>query len=123
MPDRIFIENLRLSCRVGLSPAERGRPQDVLVDLNVFLDLERAGKTDSVEHSVNYRELRERVSAFVSGEEFGLLESLAEGIAEISLQSPRVERVTVRVRKGKYSGEPSIGVEISREGKSWSKRS
>jgi FolB domain-containing protein len=123
MPDRIFIENLRLSCSVGLSPAERGRPQDVLVDLSVFLDLESAGKADDVERSINYRELRERVSAFVSGKEFGLLESLAEGIAELSLRSPRVERVTVRVRKGKYSEEPSIGVEISRDRRSWSKRS
>lgn len=121
MPDRIFIENLRLSCSVGISPAERGRPQDVLVDLSVFVDLERAGKTDDVEYSINYRELKERISAFVSGREFGLLEALAEGLAELALQSPRAQRVTVRVRKGKYSEEPSIGVEVSRDAKSWSK--
>lgn len=123
MPDRIFIENLRLTCRVGLSPAERGRPQDVLVDLNVFVDLKGAGESDEISQSVNYRELKERVSAFVSGKEFGLLEGLAEGIAQLALQSPRVLRVTVRVRKGKYSAEPSIGVEISRDAESWSKRS
>ncbi len=115
MSDRIFIENLRVSCRVGLTSAERNRPQDVLVDLSIFVDLEQAGKTDDVEQSVNYRELKERVYTFVSGNEFGLLESLAEGIAGLALQSTRVQRVTVRVRKGKYSAEPSIGVEISRD--------
>ena len=33
-----------------------------------------------------------------------------------------VERVSVRVRKAKYSQEPSIGVEIARDRESWSSR-
>ncbi len=123
MTDRIFIENLRLRCRIGITPSERRHQQDVLVDLNVFVNLSRAGKSDDVKDSVNYREVRERVSEFISGNEFGLLETLAEGVADLLLEYPPVERVLVRVRKGKYSAEPSIGVEISRDSRSWSKPS
>lgn len=121
MADKIFIENLRLKCRVGISPSERRRRQEVLVDLNIFVNLRRAARSDDVRDSVNYREVRERVSEFVSGNDFGLLETLAEGVADLVLGYPPVERVVVRVRKGKYSVEPSIGVEISRDGASWSK--
>jgi FolB domain-containing protein len=121
MPDRIFIENLRLRCRIGISPTERRRLQDVLIDLSIFVDLEPATRSDDVEDSLNYREVRERVSELVSGEEFGLLESLAGAVADLVLKYPPVERVEVRVRKGKYSTEPSIGVEISRGSRSWPK--
>lgn len=123
MTDRIFIENLRLRCHIGISPAERNRQQDVLIDINVFVDLALAGRSDDVKDSVNYRELRERTSELVSGKEFGLLENLAEVIADMVLSSHPVKSVVVRVRKGKYSTEPSIGVEISRDRGSWPKQS
>lgn len=123
MPDRIFIENLRLNCRIGIGEEERRTPQEVVIDISVFTNLERAGRSDDVADSVNYRELKDRVSELVAGKEFLLLEGLAERVAELALEYPPVRSVSVKVRKGKYSGEPSIGVEISRDSTSWSKQS
>jgi len=112
--DTVFIENLRLDCRVGLSEEERRQPQKVLVDVTLALDLSRAAATKKVGDTVDYREAKRLVSEFVSGGVFVLLESLAEGIAALALDSFEVERVVVRVRKEKYSEEPSIGVQIER---------
>jgi FolB domain-containing protein len=112
--DRVFLENVRLKCKVGASEKERRMAQEVLVDLNLFFDLKRPGTTDSLEDTVDYSEMMRKVSEFVSRREFGLLESLAEGIAALALETRGVERVTVRVRKAKYSDQPSVGVEIER---------
>jgi dihydroneopterin aldolase len=122
LTDRIFVDNLRVPCRVGLTPAERGEPQEIVVDVSIFLSLARAARGDEVKDSVNYRDVKERISAFATGRKFSLLETVAEGIAGALLDSFPVERVSVKVRKAKYSKEPSIGVEIVRERESWSSR-
>jgi len=112
--DTVFIENLRLDCRVGVTDEERRKPQKVLVDVTLALDLSRAAATKDVEDTVDYREAKRLISQFVSSGEFVLLESLAEGVAALALDSFEVERAVVRVRKEKYSAEPSIGVQVER---------
>lgn len=113
--DRIFLNNIRMKCRVGTTAEERSEPQDVLVDVQLSLSLRLAGETDSLGETVDYRDVLERARAFASSREFILLEGLAEGLAAAVLGVPRARRAVVRVRKAKYSGEPDIGVEIERE--------
>jgi 7,8-dihydroneopterin aldolase/epimerase/oxygenase len=122
MTDRIFIDNIRLSCRVGIGEPERRNAQDVLVDVSLFLDLSQAAESDDVKRTVNYKDALQCVSSFVTGKEFGLLESVAEGVAATVLDAFPAERVVVRVRKAKYSSEPSIGIEVTRDRKIWSSR-
>ena len=114
MNDRIFLDNLRLKCRIGITDEERREPQEVMADISLFVNLKRAGTSDSLDDTVNYREAMTNVLQSVSNREFNLLESLAEGIAALALETSRVERVVVKVRKAKYSREPSIGIEIER---------
>lgn len=114
--DRVFIENLRLDCKVGVSGEERRLPQKVILDASLFLDLSRPAASGDVGETVDYREAKREISECVSRGEFGLLESLAEGVASLLLtRFERAERVVVKVRKEKYSVEPSIGVEIARD--------
>lgn len=112
--DTVFIESLRLDCRVGVTDEERRLPQKVLVDVILTLDLSRAAASKQIEDTVDYREAKRQFSQFVSSGEFVLLESLAEGVAALALDRFEVERVVVRVRKAKYEAEPSIGIEIER---------
>ena len=114
MADRIFLDDLRLKCRVGITDEERSVPQEILLDISLAVDLKPAGIGDGLGDTVDYNEMMQRVSQFASEREFKLLESLAEGIAALALRIARVEKVTVKVRKAKYSVEPSIGVEIER---------
>ncbi|MGH9920977.1 MAG: dihydroneopterin aldolase, partial [Nitrososphaerales archaeon] len=113
--DNVFIENLRLDCWVGVTEEERRQPQKVFLDVTLTLDLGRAAATKDVKDTVDYREAKRLFSQFVSTGEFVLLESLAEGVAALALDSFEVERVVVRVRKEKYSAEPSIGIQIERD--------
>jgi 7,8-dihydroneopterin aldolase/epimerase/oxygenase len=113
--DRIFIDGLRLDCRVGVTEEERRLSQKVLVDVSLFLDLRRPAASGRIQDTADYREAKSLFSRFASEGEFRLLESLAEGIASIALERLGAERVSVRVRKEKYSADPSIGVEIERD--------
>jgi 7,8-dihydroneopterin aldolase/epimerase/oxygenase len=114
MPDRIFLENLRLKSQVGISAQERGRPQEVLVDVELLVGLAVAGTSDNPNDAVNYKEVLKTVSEFVTTGRFTLLEALAEGVAATVHKKFPVDKVRVRVRKAKYSAEPSIGVEVTR---------
>ena len=114
MNDRIFIDNLRCKSRVGVTDEERREPQEVLVDISLRVSLKRAGTSDNLGNTLDYREMMKRVLGFVSGNEFKLLERLAEGIASLALERPCVEGAVVKVRKAKYSNKPSIGIEIER---------
>lgn len=114
MKDRIFLEGVRLACRVGVPDEERREAQEILVDLSLFLDLRRAGTTDDLDQTVDYATVLQRMSELVAGREFRLLEGVAEAIASMALDAPGVERVVVRVRKARYSEKPILGVEIER---------
>jgi len=112
--DRIFIENLRVKCRVGTGDAERREPQDVIIDLSIYRSLDRAATTGDMGETINYRKVWEGVADYASTGEFKLVESLASGVASMVMDRFNADRVSVKARKGKYSAEPSIGVEIER---------
>src|SRR5690606_17304396 len=97
--DRIELRGLRASGLCGVLPEERSRPQPLEVDLDVEADLAAAGLADDLELTVDYGAVVAEVERVVTGEQFALLERLAERLAEVVLDLPRVEAVTVAVRK------------------------
>jgi dihydroneopterin aldolase len=104
--DRIVLEGMTFSGRHGVRPAERARPQDFKVDVEVETDLVRPGHTDRVEDSVDYRLLRAIAKEVIEGESVSLIEALADRIAARVLELPKVEAVSVRVAKRPASMTP-----------------
>ena len=102
--------------RHGVGEAERSRPQEFRVDIEVEADLAAAGANDRLEETVDYRELRAIARDVVTGESAHLIEALAHRIAERALRLPRVQGITVRVAKRPASMEPldAAAVEIRR---------
>ena len=114
--DRLLIKNLLVRGIVGINEWERRLPQDILINLEVFVDTSPAGQSDDVEDSLNYRSLTKAIVAFVEASSFHLVEALAEGIASLSLRDFGAERVRVRVEKpGALRFAESVGVEIVRD--------
>lgn len=70
------------------------------VDVVINLDLEKAAKTDSLEHTVDYEKVYRLVEDIVTRNRFYLIEKLAFLIAqEVRKTYPDVESVEVAVRK------------------------
>lgn len=99
MPDCIELRGLRLVGLVGVLPEEHQRPQPLEVDLDVVLDLARAGVSDDLVDTVDYGAVCALVDEVVGAGHVALLEHLAELIAGRVLADTRVDAVTVAVRK------------------------
>jgi len=116
MMDAIHIEGLLVRAVIGVSEEERRTKQDILIGIVLEGDFREAGRTDDIERAVDYRAVKQKVLRFAEVSRFRLIESLAEGIAEICLQDPRVVRCRVRVEKpGALRFARTVAVEIARE--------
>lgn len=115
MSDRIFIRDLLVRGIVGVNPEERHSPQDILLNLELWMDTRAAAGTDDIAYAVNYRSVCKRVIEHVEGGSPMLVERLASDIARLLLTEFAVERVRVRVEKpGAVRFARSVGVEIER---------
>lgn len=113
--DKIHIRDLLLRCVIGVYDAERREKQDVSINITLFVDLRKAGRSDSVADTVDYKTIKKRVIAMVESSAFFLIERLAERIAETCLEDPRVAQVQVRVAKpGALRFARTVEVEILR---------
>lgn len=113
--DRIHIRDLELQCIIGVNPEERHDKQDVIVNLTLYADLSRAGESDKIGDTVDYKSLKKRILAMIEDSEYFLIERLADEIAGIALESASVQRVDVSVDKpGALRFARSVAVEISR---------
>lgn len=97
--DRIRICDLLVRCILGINADERREKQDVLINLTIHADLHKAGKSDRIEDTVDYRALKKLVLAMVENSQYFLEEGLAEAIAELCLNQHGVQEVDVRVEK------------------------
>jgi len=112
---KIFIKDLRLACKIGVGETERRKKQPVLINITLWTNAKLAGETDDIEQTVDYEDVYLQIIKFTEGSSFHLLERLAEEIAKICLDQPKVEEVNVKVEKLKalkFAG--SAGVEITR---------
>ena len=97
--DRIELRGLVASGICGALPEEKVRRQPLEIDLDVVADLAAAGTSDDLGDTLDYGALAAAVEAVVTGEEFTLLERLAQRLADVVLADPRAIEVTVSVRK------------------------
>ena len=113
--DRIFIRDLALRCIIGLYPEERKNKQDVIINVVMDTDLRAAGKSDSLNDTVDYKAIKLAILDFVENSSFNLIESLAEGIAAICQKDARVQSATVTIDKpGALRFCRSVAVEVTR---------
>ncbi len=114
--DRILISDLLVRTIIGVNDDERQNKQDVVINISLFLDLHKAGKSDRLEDSVDYRALNKKIVAMVEGSKFYLVEALAQAVADICLENPAVGEARVQVEKpGALRFARTVGVEITRQ--------
>lgn len=113
--DRILISDILVRCIIGVRDEERRDRQDVLINVSLSVDLRRAGVSDRLEDSVDYRALNKQILGMAESSQFRLVEALAQAVADICLGHPSVQEATVRVEKpAALRFARSVGVEIVR---------
>lgn len=113
--DQIFIKDLLIRGVIGITDHEREQAQDILVNIVIFSDIRKAGSSDDVDDSVNYRTVAKKVLAHVEKNQRYTVEALATDIAALVLAESNVRSVRVKVEKpGAVRFSKSVGVEIER---------
>jgi len=113
--DKIIIKNLVARGIIGINDWEREKPQEILINLVIFTDIQQAATTDDISHSVNYRTIAKKAQQHAETAARLSVEALAEDIARLCLAEPNAMKVRVRVEKpGAVRFAESVGVEIER---------
>lgn len=114
--DQISIRNLHLRCIIGIQDWERKVLQDVLVNVVLFADLKKAGLSDAIEQTINYKTLCKAMINLTESSSFFLVEALAERLATLCLEDDRVQKVRITVEKPTaLRFTQSVGVTIERD--------
>lgn len=99
MTDRIELRGLTVRGNHGVFDHERRDGQDFVVDVTVWIDLDRAAATDDLADTMDYGALAARAAAIVAGPPRDLIETVSAEIAEDVMTDDRVHAVEVVVHK------------------------
>lgn len=112
--DRIWVRGICAQACHGVLPHEKVTPAPFVVDVELEVDLSRAGASDALDDTVSYAEVADTVYRILTGPSVELLEHLADRIARAILAAALIEAVTVTVHKPKAPLEvPFDDVEVS----------
>ncbi len=112
--DRLSVRSMVCMCRIGVTEEERSRPQKLEIDLDLYSDLEAAGRSGDVAQTIDYLEVTSEVREHLESTTFHLIEAAARTILDRVLERFRVQRAAVRVRKFILPGVAHIEVEMER---------
>ena len=98
--DVIRIHNAVFYAYHGTMSDEQNLGGKFEVDVELFCNLQEAGQSDSLMHTVDYAKVYQKMKSLVVDRKFYLIEALGTHIANgILHEFPPVEKVIVRVRK------------------------
>ena len=113
--DTIFISDFRLDILVGVYDWEKKVPQKVHFDLEIGLPGGKAAASDRLADTIDYAVIVFRIENSLTKNHFGLLEKLAEHIAELVMREFKSPWVKVSVTKlAPLKNVKRLGVTIER---------
>jgi len=111
----VFVRDLELDALVGVYAHEKEAHQPIIVNIDLTVDEGLEPSEDNLTNVVCYETIVKKVKSILEDGHIGLVETLAERIAERSLEDKRVAAVRIRVEKLNAIAEArSVGVEIER---------
>ena len=100
MSDKIILTGIEIFGHHGCTDAEQKLGQKFYVDLELNLDLSKAGRSDSYDDTVDYSQVILLVEKIVGGTARNLIETVAVELAEkILAEFERVDSLTLTLHK------------------------
>ena len=113
--DTIFIRDLEVQAIIGTLPEERHTPQKLILNLEIFTDMERAAISDDLRDAVNYSRAEALIVETAEKSSFFLLEALAAALCRTVKKLPGVCKVRITIDKpGAARFARSIAVQMER---------
>jgi 7,8-dihydroneopterin aldolase/epimerase/oxygenase len=114
LSDRIHIEQLELSARIGVPEKERAAPQRLTVSISFWPYHEERDVADKIDNTVNYSIVAEETKNFVRDQSTNLIETLADRLATHLLKTFPIQKITVELRKFPLEDAKHVSVTVTR---------
>jgi len=95
----IHIEQLRVLARVGVTKAERGRRQKLVLNITLWPARDLRDLGDAVARTVDYSALSKEGKAFISRQSPKLIETLANHLASHLMRKFRIRKIRIEIQK------------------------
>ncbi|MBE9516898.1 MAG: dihydroneopterin aldolase [Proteobacteria bacterium] len=114
--DIIFIKDLKIECVIGIWNWERATTQTIRLDLEIGTNISKAAASDDINDTLDYKALSKRLQEVAAAEPFGLVEKLAETLAQTVLNEFNASwlRLTLN-KKGALRDARDVGIIIERQ--------
>ena len=111
---RILLESLEVQADIGFHEFEIGKPQRLIVSVEIWLEDRRVPKDDDPVHAWNYDFLRTEVAEIAAARRYNLQETLAHAIFERVAAFRGIDALRIRLSKPDvYPDAHGVGVEIA----------
>jgi len=91
--------SLKQACFIGVLPEEKQKKQSLKITVNLYLDLSKAGRTDSLSDTLDYAEVAQKIHQISQIRHYALVESLGEDIASLFLKEYPISTIDVKIEK------------------------
>jgi dihydroneopterin aldolase len=116
----ILLDSLEVQADIGFHEFEIGRPQRLLVTVEIWLDHIPPADSDDPADAWDYDLLREQIVELATARRYNLQESLAHAIYDRVASMRGVEALRVVTAKPDvYSNARGVGVEIASYREAW----
>lgn len=97
--DRVIIEDLRISARIGVYPHEKLQEQAIVLNVEMGLPSQICFRSDRVEDTIDYAAVADALKKLAVSQHFNLIECLAEHASNVVFDCFGASWVKVHIRK------------------------
>lgn len=108
------ISDLKLRTIIGTQDWERAIKQDVVINVNLKYNAQRAIRSDCLKGALDYKAITKKIITAVENNQFHLLEKLTDHVLKLIMKESQVKAATVRIDKpGALRFADSVSVELN----------
>ncbi len=113
--DIITIEDLKVETIIGVNAWERKVKQMLVLNLEIGCDTEKCAATDNIDDALNYDQLSQQIIEHVCASEYQLIETLANKVADMIIESHSSPWLRLTVNKpGAIPQAKNVSITIER---------
>ena len=113
--DKIIIDQLHIDTLIGVHEWERSVKQTLILTVALGCDVQKAAVNDQLNDAVDYARVADRIIAFANENQFQLIETFAEQLAQLLLNEFLINSVEIDLCKpGAIAKALSAGIHIKR---------
>jgi FolB domain-containing protein len=111
----IKVKNLKLQTILGIYNWEKEKPRDVVINLSMEIDPEPVLNSNNIEDTIDYHAVGMLIKDLLDGNDFDLVEDLANQILNLVMQDERITTAEIEVDKPKaFDLADSVSVTLVR---------